>query len=202
MKFLSTLIVLSLVLCIVSAAEPKSPVKPLEERIKDQLKVWEQNWSGFPINCRKMVDTLASDGVVEYPVGKNVISGGHKRIFTRCEAFIVENFSQMQTYISNTPYIVGYNVAFERTTLFMTKNNCRLYSRGIVHITFDKDLKIKTLKDFFDIEDLMEKYEQCQFPGTELPDINAGTEDARAPAAAEVPAPAATETATKQKDEL
>ncbi|KAF2072153.1 hypothetical protein CYY_006529 [Polysphondylium violaceum] len=165
----------------------------IEDRVREEIKVWENNWSGFPINCRKMVDTLASDGVVEYPAGKNIISGGHRKIFTRCEGFITENFSQMQTFAHGPVYVNGYNAAFERSTLFITKNNCRLYSRGIVTIQYDKDLKIKVLKDFFDLDELVQKYKDCQFPDTPLPDINA-TKDPEA-------ATEETKTTTK-KDEL
>ncbi|GAM22893.1 hypothetical protein SAMD00019534_060680 [Acytostelium subglobosum LB1] len=173
----------------------------VEQRIREELKNWENNWSGFPINCRRMVDTLSSDGVVEYPVGKNVISGGHRRIFSRCEAFIIENFAQMQTYITGPAHIVGYHAAFERTTLFMTKGNCRLYSRGIVTIQYDKDYKIKSLKDYFDLDELIQRYQDCQFPGTPLPDHMAGATDK--PAAPAAPAAAtATQDDKKPKDEL
>ncbi|KYQ90832.1 hypothetical protein DLAC_07700 [Tieghemostelium lacteum] len=172
---LSVILLLSIVSnCIVYS---KSTNQTVEERVLDELKVWENNWSGFPINCRKMVDTLSSDGVVEYPVGKHVISGGHKRIYGRCEAFILENFSQMVNYITGVPQIVGHNAAFERATLFVTKNNCRFVNKGIVTINYDSAFKIKALKDYFDLDDLLQKFEQCQFPGTPLPDINATSED-------------------------
>ncbi|EFA85971.1 hypothetical protein PPL_01204 [Heterostelium album PN500] len=179
MKLLFVTIVLGLLFQVSFGTETAKFNGTVEERVRKELEVWENNWSGFPINCRRMVDTLSADGVIEYPAGKNVIGGGHKRIFSRCEKFIIENFNQMQTYITGPAHVVGYNAAFERTTLFMTKNNCRLYSRGIVTIQYDKDFKIKVLKDFFDADELVAKYQSCQFPDTPLPDHMAGAEDTK-----------------------
>eukprot|EP01132_Coremiostelium_polycephalum_P002275 gene2275-2802_t len=179
MKLSLLLVFTFLLVSIVSCADVKSSAKnqTIEERVRAEIKVWENNWSGFPINCRRMVDTLSEDGVVEYPVGKNIIGGGHRKIFTRCEKFIIENFSQMQTFAHGPVYVNGFNAAFERSTLFITKNNCRLYSRGIVTIQYDKNFKIKVLKDYFDADELVKKYQDCQFPDAPLPDINAGKDD-------------------------
>ncbi|EGG22896.1 hypothetical protein DFA_05026 [Cavenderia fasciculata] len=199
-------ILLSIIVCLLvaftTASTTTKETQSVEDRIRQELKVWENNWSGFPINCRRMVDTLSSDGIVEYPAGKHVISGGHKRIFSRCEGFITENFSQIQSYITGTPLIVGHNVAFERATLFMTKNNCRLYNRGIVTIKYDKDFKIKELKDYFDLDELVEKYQACQFPGSPLPDVNAEKKAEESAATFTTEDKKVTEDTPKQKDEL
>ncbi|EGC36070.1 hypothetical protein DICPUDRAFT_78242 [Dictyostelium purpureum] len=198
MKLLYALLILVIVFFAggIEANKTDKSNKTTEERIRDEIKVWEQNWSGFPINCRRMVDTLSSDGVVEYPVGKNIIGGGHKRIFNRCEAFITENFSQMINYAHEPVYIVGREVAFKRTTVFVTKNNCRLYNTGIVTIKYDKDFKIKQLKDYFDADDLVSKFQACQFPGSELPDINAEEKPTEKP----VEEPAETVAQDKKQD--
>ncbi|KAK5577815.1 hypothetical protein RB653_002763 [Dictyostelium firmibasis] len=175
MKLLYALLILVVLFISSTVAKVSKPSnQTVEERVREAVKLYENNWSGFPINCRKLVDTLASDGVLEYPTGKNIIGGGHKRIYNRCEAFILENFSQMITYAHEPMHIIGREVAFERTTAFVTKTNCRFYNRGIVTIKYDKDFKIKQLKDYFNADELLAKYESCQFPGTDLPDINAG----------------------------
>ncbi|KAN0036811.1 hypothetical protein ACTFIV_002124 [Dictyostelium citrinum] len=183
MKLLYALLILVVLFISSTAAKVSKPTnQTVEEKVREAVKLYENNWSGFPINCRKMVDTLSADGVLEYPTGKNIISGGHKRIYNRCEAFILENFSQMITYTHEPLYIIGREVAFERTTAFVTKTNCRFYNRGIVTIKYDKDYKIKQLKDYFNADELLAKYESCQFPGTDLPDINAGNTNQDKPA--------------------
>jgi len=37
-----------------------------EEKVRTSVKQWEQAFSGFPINCRRVVDLFAEDGIYFY----------------------------------------------------------------------------------------------------------------------------------------
>jgi len=140
----------------------------IEAGVRNATALWERGFSGFPVNCRKLVDLMADDGVVEMPAAYNVLSGGHRRIYVQCER-LKEHFTHIETFITSPLHITKYNVAFERASLMVTKTNCRMVSKAITTILYDKNFKIKVLKDYFNVDEFLATFESCQFPKIKTP---------------------------------
>jgi len=137
----------------------------IEAGIRAAVKQWEHATSGFPVNCRRIVDLFADDGVAEVPAGVTVVPAGRK-LFGYCEQNLLPHFTHIETFVSSPLHISGTQVAFERSSLFVTKTNCRLVSKGITTITYDKDFKIKVLKEYVNEKEFASDFAACQFPST------------------------------------
>jgi len=167
----SVLFYLGFILCSIATASPDTALSgteaneenAVEDGVRLAVKKWEQAFSGFPMNCRRVVDLFAEDGVAEIPVGQTILPAG-KRMFKHCEQELHSSFTHIETFVSGPIYITGYQVAFERSALMVTKTNCRLVSRGITTLTYDKEFKIKVMKDYVNVDEYLENYDACQFP--------------------------------------
>eukprot|EP01112_Ceratiomyxa_fruticulosa_P020785 TRINITY_DN717_c0_g1_i7.p1 TRINITY_DN717_c0_g1~~TRINITY_DN717_c0_g1_i7.p1 ORF type:complete len:197 (+),score=32.40 TRINITY_DN717_c0_g1_i7:75-665(+) len=143
-------------------------LKKIEAIVEESVHKFVENVSGFPITCLKIAKSFSDDAVIEVPAGYNVINNrGERFLFRACEAFFLENFEQVHTYIDGDVIVNGYQAAFKRTILFLVKDSrCRFVNHGYTTLTFDKNYKIRQVKDFTDVNDYLVNLKKCSFPGT------------------------------------
>eukprot|EP01113_Clastostelium_recurvatum_P011617 TRINITY_DN1593_c0_g1_i1.p1 TRINITY_DN1593_c0_g1~~TRINITY_DN1593_c0_g1_i1.p1 ORF type:complete len:428 (+),score=76.30 TRINITY_DN1593_c0_g1_i1:21-1304(+) len=143
-------------------------LKDIEAKVRDSVNKFAANSSGFPTDCLRVAQAFASDAIIELPVGKNVFQNrGERYLFRACESFFLEQYEQIHHFIDGPVYVNGYTATFRRSTLLMTKGaRCRFATQGYTTVLFDKEFKIKQLKDHSDVNEYLVGLKQCSFPGT------------------------------------
>jgi len=131
----------------------------IESRIRTEVKKWEQNFSGKPVNCVPGQWLFSGNALLETSNGTKITGVG--KIFHHCKNFWEEAFQEMEIFTTSPLFFNGYSVSFSRTILILTHENCRLPWHGITTLTFNEEYKISKWQDFYDAQLLKTHRSQC-----------------------------------------
>jgi hypothetical protein len=134
-----------------------SPFQPTS--VEDGIFRWQLYWSGRPSDCMRSQFLFTGDGVIE--TSNNTIRNVGP-IYRYCEALWQKAFQEIEIFITSPHYYLSeHTVAFERTILYLTHENCRVSSQGITILEFNDAFLIKKWRDIYNKEELNQRLDKC-----------------------------------------
>jgi len=150
-------------ICVVGIVSNK---KEVQSRITEEVKKWQHNFSGKPVNCVPGQFLFTGSAIFESSNGTKLNS--LSRIFHHCKSHWEESFQQMDIFITSPLYFNDHSVSFSRSILFLTHENCRITCHGTTIISFTNEYKISKWQDFYDADLLATHRGQCDLSSFEV----------------------------------
>lgn len=134
-----------------------TPFQPTS--VEDGVNRWATYYSGKPSDCMRAQFLYTGNAIIEETNGTTHNVGP---IFRHCEAFWKNAFQEVEIFITSPIYYVGKNsVAFQRTILYLTHQNCRISQSGITTLDFEENFLIKKWKNYYNFEEFTKKLDNC-----------------------------------------